>query len=43
MKILRKIILGTFVLILWNILSKYIGFESTVILALATIYGTLEH
>ncbi len=37
-RILKTVIVGSFCVLGWTVLSKFIGFESTVIIALATIY-----
>lgn len=36
---LKTVIIGAMMLVLWMIASEYIGFETTVLVALATIYG----
>lgn len=38
-RILKTVIVGFLYVLGWTILSKFIGFENTVIIALATIYG----
>lgn len=39
-KTIRNIIIAVLCFIGWTVLSKYLGFERTVLIALATIYGT---
>lgn len=41
-KIIKTVIIGSVCTLVWTILSKFIGFESTVIIALAAIYGNQE-
>jgi len=39
-KVTTTVIIATICLIVWTIMSKYIGFETTVLCALALIYGS---